>query len=444
MTYIIYIKTQINYYFIKFIDKGKVNIIAEAILKGKNDFILDGKKYFINRLLEIRIFETESESKFHEDIKNSGIKIDRDWVNVDGQNKGYYKPDMLCKIIKEVTTEFIGNKEVNLEIKTPEKIEKTLNSDNKSKDIFISHSSKDKILIDKFVEKILILGLNLSKDDIFCTSTEGFGIKTGDDFRNAIKENISNAKITLLLISPNYKKSEICLNEMGAAWALNSHVLPVIIDPIDYKSVGVILEPLQIAKVNDSMFLDELSKIILKTLNKNNFDIVTWNKHKQEFIDFSNSYIQLLKTTDDKFPSEYFEQFLIKNIDIDQILIEAHPTKLDCQRLFSEKFSDDAFIRYCKIFSQFGKEKAINLWGKYTTYKISSATVFELLKGSNYFNGGTIECVKNYVFNIDQKLYRVDFLENETGEGGYSFEIFTYYNNRVVFFPKPYRLGLIK
>ena len=161
-------------------------------------------------------------------------------------------------------------------------------NDIRAKDIFISHSFKDKILIDKFVEKILILGLGLTNNDIFCTSTEGFGIRTGDDFRAAIRKNISGSRITILMISPNYKKSEICLNEMGAAWVLNSHVIPIIIDPIDYKSIGTILEPLQIAKLNDSSFLDELSQIVLKALNKNKFDLVSWNKQKMEFINYLN------------------------------------------------------------------------------------------------------------------------------------------------------------
>ena len=103
MKYIVYIKTQTNYYYIKFIDSEKLDIITEAILSEKLDFFLDGKKYFINHLLEVRIFETVSEAKYNEDLRESGIKVDMDFVYVDGTNRAYIKPDTLKKLIKEVS-----------------------------------------------------------------------------------------------------------------------------------------------------------------------------------------------------------------------------------------------------------------------------------------------------------------------------------------------------
>ena len=86
--------------------------------------------------------------------------------------------------------------------------------------IFISHSSKDKTLIEAFVEKILRLGIGVSTTDIFCTSIETMGIKNGDDMRNHIRQNILGCDLALLMISRSYVKSSICLNEMGAVWSL--------------------------------------------------------------------------------------------------------------------------------------------------------------------------------------------------------------------------------
>ena len=40
------------------------------------------------------------------------------------------------------------------------------------------------------------------------------------------------------LITPNYKESEVCLCEMGAAWVTSSKVFPFIVDPISYSDVG--------------------------------------------------------------------------------------------------------------------------------------------------------------------------------------------------------------
>ena len=87
-----------------------------------------------------------------------------------------------------------------------------------AKKIFISHSSRDKNLIEAFVEKILRLGIGISADDIFCTSIETMGIKNGDDMRNHIRKNILGCDLALLMISRSYVGSSICLNEMGAVW----------------------------------------------------------------------------------------------------------------------------------------------------------------------------------------------------------------------------------
>lgn len=49
--------------------------------------------------------------------------------------------------------------------------------------IFISHASKDEKIIRAFVDKILVLGCGLKDQQVYCTSIEGLGIGTGEDFR---------------------------------------------------------------------------------------------------------------------------------------------------------------------------------------------------------------------------------------------------------------------
>lgn len=89
-----------------------------------------------------------------------------------------------------------------------------------AKQIFISHSSRDKELIEAFIEKILRLGIGIPADNIFCTSIETMGIKNGEDMRNHIRQNILGCDLALLMISCSYVGSSICLNEMGAVWSL--------------------------------------------------------------------------------------------------------------------------------------------------------------------------------------------------------------------------------
>ena len=104
--------------------------------------------------------------------------------------------------------------------------------------VFISHSSKDKDIISSFVEQILRLGLGLTPDDIAYTSEEPFGVEPGENIAKYIRENISGATVVLLMISPNYRQSEVCLNEMGAAWALGKKCISVVLPGADFSYLG--------------------------------------------------------------------------------------------------------------------------------------------------------------------------------------------------------------
>jgi hypothetical protein len=108
--------------------------------------------------------------------------------------------------------------------------------------IFISHSSKDYKIVELFVEKILKLGLGIPSERIFCTSLEGQGIKSGKYIPDELKIEINKASIALLFISDSYRKSEICQNEVGAAWAVleKGNVIPILLPNIDFNELGIL------------------------------------------------------------------------------------------------------------------------------------------------------------------------------------------------------------
>jgi len=150
--------------------------------------------------------------------------------------------------------------------------------------IFISHSSKDKELVDIFIDTLLICGIGFTHDDIFCTSVEGLGIKTGDDWRNTIKKNLIGSEVIILFITPNYKESEICLNEMGAAWATHARVLPVIVHPISFKTIGVIFDVKQAIRLTEGTDLDDLKDALQVFVSTTNSPTARWTTKKQEAI----------------------------------------------------------------------------------------------------------------------------------------------------------------
>ena len=119
------------------------------------------------------------------------------------------------------------------------------------KKIFISHALADEPIINSLIDDLLVGALSVKVRDIFCTTTDGMKIDSGKDWRNCIQEALQKSKITLLVITSNYKESEVCMCEMGAAWVTSSKTLPFIVDPITYDNVGIIQQPKQIEKLLD-------------------------------------------------------------------------------------------------------------------------------------------------------------------------------------------------
>jgi|GEM_PF-4518711 len=157
--------------------------------------------------------------------------------------------------------------------------------------IFVSHAIKDEKIAKAFVDLILHGSLYIHIFEIYCISADGTKIKSGDDWRKSIRDAIREVKINFLIITPNYKNSEVCLNEMGAAWVSDAKVIPMILEPIIYKTVGVIQEPNQIEKLTDEKSLDRIKDFIQEELEIYNTSNERWTAKKKEFLETVNHYL---------------------------------------------------------------------------------------------------------------------------------------------------------
>jgi len=160
--------------------------------------------------------------------------------------------------------------------------------------IFISHSSKDAKIARYFIDDILVGSINIMIKEIFCSSTEGTRIESGDDWRIAIRKNLTEATIVILIITTNYKSSEICMNEMGAAWALCDNVIPLIVEPINYEDAGVLMEVKQLEKLGDEKSLDRVKdklQAILK-ISPDQIKSDRWTVMKKEFLIKLGEYLK--------------------------------------------------------------------------------------------------------------------------------------------------------
>lgn len=103
-----------------------------------------------------------------------------------------------------------------------ERQDKFLETSTKPPKLFISHKTEDKEYADALVSLINYI-IGRDDDKIFCSSIAGYGIKPSQDIINEIKNQFDNYNVFMVIIhSPRYYKSPVCLNEMGAAWATNA------------------------------------------------------------------------------------------------------------------------------------------------------------------------------------------------------------------------------
>lgn len=158
--------------------------------------------------------------------------------------------------------------------------------------IFISHSSADKEIVKAFVEKILILGCGFEKDDIFCTLNTD-AIDLGADFRQSIINNMHRCDYIFLMISENYRKSEICHNEVGAAWALQDtkRVIPLKFPNLSFsqEDLGVLNVVKQAGSLDSKQQITTIYEELCKVYGIKS-DFTKFVQYLEDFIEIVNKH----------------------------------------------------------------------------------------------------------------------------------------------------------
>jgi len=131
------------------------------------------------------------------------------------------------------------------------------------KKLFISHATADANIVEPFV-RFLKDGLGINGDDIFCTSMIGT-LKTGDDFIAQIKESLQGCKKVVFIITENYLRSAFCLAELGAAWAIEQNIYPIIVPPVTFSDLSKTpLSTVQAQDISSDCFTSILRDEMLK------------------------------------------------------------------------------------------------------------------------------------------------------------------------------------
>lgn len=176
------------------------------------------------------------------------------------------------------------------------------------KKIFVSHSSKDVDFTNKFVN--LLKKIGVTNDQIYYSSYEETGADLLENCLNRIKEEfINNDLLVMLMLSPSFYKSNICLAEMGATWiSVQENYIPILLPPYTYDNIsGVITNTqnsLMLGDQNIGIKLEHLKGKIEEFLSiTEKVDSMEWEREKNEFIKFIKEKMNLFEAVSSKIES---------------------------------------------------------------------------------------------------------------------------------------------
>lgn len=159
----------------------------------------------------------------------------------------------------------------------------------KSPKIFISHSSQDKEYVTCLVDFLEDIGL--TQEQLFCSSVPGYGIPLDEDIYDYLKHQFQEHDLhVILVLSNNYYQSVACLNEMGAAWVLQTKYTIVLLPGFEFKEIQGAINPRQIGLKLDGDLtevkekLGQLKEVLSQEFGLAQIPNVRWERKRDSFI----------------------------------------------------------------------------------------------------------------------------------------------------------------
>lgn len=159
----------------------------------------------------------------------------------------------------------------------------------KSPKIFISHSNNDKEYVSVLVE--LLENIGLSESHIFCSSAPGYGIPLDEDIYEYLKVQFQEYDLhVIFILSNNYYHSAASMNEMGAAWVLQSKYTTILLPGFEFNQIAGAINSRQIGlKLDGDLIavkekLGQLKNDLINEFCLSSIAGVRWESKRDTFI----------------------------------------------------------------------------------------------------------------------------------------------------------------
>lgn len=171
-------------------------------------------------------------------------------------------------------------------------VTKQLSAENKNAiktpKVFISHSAKDKRVVEALVD--LLESLGFTSKNLFCSSVVGYGIPISNDIFETLRALFSEHDLYVIFIhSPRYYSSAVSLNEMGAAWVLKTDFCSILTNDMEFSEMKGVVNANSLSIKVDSeeapARLTELKDLLTKKFSLIPMDHIKWERKRTGFLD---------------------------------------------------------------------------------------------------------------------------------------------------------------
>lgn len=169
--------------------------------------------------------------------------------------------------------------------------------------IFISHSEKDKGIVDSFISLLHDIGIQKptsgNEGKIFCSSSDAYLIPLRENNVEYIKSQLDSTDnvLAIIMYSKNYMVSPFCLNEAGAVWIKNIPFQPIILPDFLFKEVKGFLNPnITGFEISNKSRLNDFKEQLLKNFNLPVINYNVWEQDRDRFLKEVEEYSQVVMT----------------------------------------------------------------------------------------------------------------------------------------------------
>ncbi len=163
-------------------------------------------------------------------------------------------------------------------------------SKEREKKIFISHATKDRGYVSAIVN--LLESLGFREDDIICSSIPPYCIPLDNNVFDWLVDEFQHCDLHMIFaLSNTYYSRPVCLNEMGAAWAMKHKWTAILLPGFGFSEIAGCIDPAQVSiKLDDedcdtlNFRLGQLKDNLIAEFGLRTISSAFWEKKRNEFL----------------------------------------------------------------------------------------------------------------------------------------------------------------